>query len=160
MDCKLVCVLSYWIDHLLVSRISWAFSFSLQLVLPHWYNITIIQANAYHGRMTHLANIFGYLAGYINLGEWSALNWIGGGQFRRLAVLSCAVMVICVTITCYTQEEKATEVKAGTGKGISWRKALRNVRESVRNLPLPVQRVCAGESCRLLISILWILMDL
>lgn len=94
--------------------------------------------------MTHLANIFGYLAGYINLGEWSALNWIGGGQFRRLAVLACAVMIICVSITCYTQEEKEIMERVGSRKGIKWRKALKNVRESIRNLPVPVQRVCAG----------------
>lgn len=108
-------------------------------------------ANAWHGRMTHVANIFGYLFGYVNLGSWSAIDWIGGGQFRRLAVLSCAVMIICVSITCYTQEETPKRAEGGAaGKGIGLGAALRNVRVAIRVLPVAVQRVCFGESSPLL----------
>ena len=103
--------------------------------------------------MTHVANIFGYLFGYINLGSWSAIDWIGGGQFRRLAVLSCAVMIICVSITCYTQEETPKRVEGGAaGKGIGLGAALRNVRVAIRVLPVAVQRVCFGESSPLHLS--------
>lgn len=102
-------------------------------------------ANAWHGRMTHIANIFGYLAGYLNLGEWSGISWVGGGQFRKLAVISCAVMIVCVSITCYTQEEVAGVQEEGS-KGVSWSKAINNVKESIKDLPLPVRRVCYGTS--------------
>jgi solute carrier family 45 protein 1/2/4 len=95
--------------------------------------------------MTHIANIFGYLAGYLNLGEWSGISWVGGGQFRKLAVISCAVMIVCVSITCYTQEEVAGVQEEGS-KGVSWSKAINNVKESIKDLPLPVRRVCYGTS--------------
>lgn len=96
--------------------------------------------------MTHLANIFGYLAGYMNLGHWSGIAWVGGGQFRKLAVISCTVMVICVTVTCTTQKEKERTDSTGQVATFRWGKVWRNVSENIRDLPLPVRRVCYGES--------------
>lgn len=124
-------------------------------------------ANAWHGRMTHIANIFGCssslvlpqflptdrfadLAGYIDLGHWTGIAWVGGGQFRKLAVLSCGVMAICVGVTCYTQEE--IERTHHGSKGIKWAKALKNIRESIRDLPLSVRRVCYGAFALLVIE--------
>lgn len=95
--------------------------------------------------MTHLANIFGYLAGYINLTHWSGISWVGGGQFRKLAVISCTVMVICVSITCWTQDERPKEGGLVEEKGMKWGGILKNIRESIRDLPLPVRRVCYGK---------------
>lgn len=99
--------------------------------------------------MTHLANIFGYLAGYINLTHWSGISWVGGGQFRKLAVISCTVMVICVSITCWTQDERAKEGGSAEEQGMKWGGILKNIRESIRDLPLPVRRVCYGQQIHL-----------
>ena len=82
------------------------------------------------------------LAGYIDLGHWTGIAWVGGGQFRKLAVLSCGVMAICVGVTCYTQQE--IERAHHWSKGIKWGKALQNIKESVRDLSLEVRRVCYG----------------
>lgn len=104
-------------------------------------------ANAWQGRMTHLANIFGYSFGYLNLSEWTLLGWIGGGQFRKLAVLACGVMIICVGLTCYTQEEMKPEiVEDEKERENKWLGVIRNIRVSIRDLPTPVRRVCAGMS--------------
>ncbi|SCV73123.1 BQ2448_7048 [Microbotryum intermedium] len=100
-------------------------------------------ANAWHGRMTHCANIFGYGAGYIDLGHWAALSWVGGGQFRKLAVLACVVMTLCVAITCWTQVERrgSSDQNAST-QGIRWSSVWINVRKATRELPLSVRRIC------------------
>ncbi|GAA6044081.1 hypothetical protein JCM8097_000197 [Rhodosporidiobolus ruineniae] len=106
-------------------------------------------SNAWLGRQTHLANILGYLLGYFDLGHSSfpLLRWIGGGQFRKLAVLACVVMVGCVGVTCWTQEETARPrlMREGEGRESAWRKLKgvgRDVARSIRTLPLPVRRVC------------------
>lgn len=91
--------------------------------------------------MTHLANIVGYSAGYLDLGHSSAVSWIGGGQFRKLAVLACTVMALCVGTTCYSQVEEPRPAAAGE-KGGQVVKAFRNVKSNVRNLPVSVRRVC------------------
>ncbi|KAK4049935.1 hypothetical protein OIV83_003759 [Microbotryomycetes sp. JL201] len=103
-------------------------------------------ANAWHGRMTHMGNIFGYLAGYIDLGHWSGIKWVGGGQFRKLAVLSCFVMVICVTITCWTQPEKEF-IDSPNGVGVKWTRAWSNIKHTIRHLPKPVRQVCFVQFC-------------
>ncbi|GAA5874856.1 hypothetical protein JCM1840_003904 [Sporobolomyces johnsonii] len=99
-------------------------------------------SNAWLGRQTHLANIFGYLFGYFDLGHFSGLAWVGGGQFRKLAVISCTVMSATVAVTCMTQKEERKWASGGRGEGRAWRVVLGNVKENIRTLPLPVRRVC------------------
>ncbi|KAK4699609.1 hypothetical protein P7C70_g6655, partial [Phenoliferia sp. Uapishka_3] len=99
-----------------------------------------VEANAWHGRMTHIANIFGYLAGYLNLGKWEAISWVGGGQFRKLAVLSCVVMSACVGVTCWTQVEKVGRAPPTDGGGIMG--VVKVVGSAIRHLPVSVRRVC------------------
>lgn len=102
-------------------------------------------ANAWHGRFTHLGNLVGYTIGYLDLSSSPLLSWLGGGQFRRLAVLSCTVLVICVGITCFTQHEgnddesdEGEDVKKDVGIGA----VFKGVVEGVKSLPLDVKRVC------------------
>lgn len=94
--------------------------------------------------MGNLGNVFGYGAGYLDLGHWSGIAWVHGGQFRKLAVLSCFVMVALVAVTCVTQPERRDREQEEGKEGVSWRKAVRNIRESVRHLPKPIRRVCYG----------------
>ncbi|GAA6055261.1 hypothetical protein JCM3770_001513 [Rhodotorula araucariae] len=100
-------------------------------------------SNAWLGRQTHLANVLGYLIGYIDLGHSPLLHWLGGGQFRKLAVISCAVMVATVGVTCWTQAEDARpELATGEGAWENVKGVVRDVSENVRTLPTPVKRVC------------------
>lgn len=105
------------------------------------------QSNAWHGRQTHLGNILGYLCGYLNLGRSPLLSWLGGGQFRKLAVVACAVMCVTTGVVCATQGEEARrggqQEEQGVGRRLKG--VVRGVRESLRDLPLPVRRVCYGE---------------
>lgn len=131
-------------------------------------------ANAWLGRHTHLGNILGYLFGYLDLAHAPFLSWIDppsmgtsdpdspeeeGAQFRRLAVLSLAVMALTVAITCLTQPEgpghttqpgiTSDRAHRERRKPSAWRRAaglVGTIRDNIRTLPLPVRRVCYGES--------------
>ncbi|GAA5919660.1 hypothetical protein JCM6882_003831 [Rhodosporidiobolus microsporus] len=111
-------------------------------------------SNAYLGRQTHVANIAGYVLGYSDLSHSPLLRWIGGGQFRKLALVACAGMAACVGVTCATQEEErrvARERREGDegeeaeeDEG-AWKKlkgVVRDVGRNLRDLPRPVRRVC------------------
>lgn len=104
-------------------------------------------SNAWLGRQTHLANILGYLLGYFDLGHSRLFSWLrflGGGQFRKLALTSCVVLAACVGVTCVTQEEEEREEDGSRTEG-AWKRCKSVVGEVVRNireLPKPVKRVC------------------
>ncbi|GAA5985573.1 hypothetical protein JCM11641_004977 [Rhodosporidiobolus odoratus] len=102
-------------------------------------------ANAWLARHTHLANILGYLLGYFNLSHSPILAPLGGGQFRKLALLSCASMTACVVVTCVSSVEDEREVREDEVERTVWEKVADVVREvgrSLRELPEPVKRVC------------------
>ncbi|GAA5900708.1 hypothetical protein JCM8208_004587 [Rhodotorula glutinis] len=100
-------------------------------------------ANAWLGRQTHIANVVGYLVGYLDLGHSPLLRWLGGGQFRKLAVTSCVVMLATVAVTCWTQEEDARpEMRTGESAWQKIRGVARDVVAATRTLPKPVRRVC------------------
>jgi len=98
--------------------------------------------NAWLGRQTHIANIFGYLCGFFDLGSISALKWIGGGQFRRLGVISCLVMSVTVAVTCVTQEEEKRTRDEEEDEGSAIMRLWADIKESIRDLPIEVRRVC------------------
>lgn len=55
-------------------------------------------------------------------------------------------MIVCVTITCYTQEEVEREEhfdSSGRKKQVGLSKAFSNVKIALRELPEEVKRVCA-----------------
>ncbi|GAA6018292.1 hypothetical protein JCM10207_000793 [Rhodosporidiobolus poonsookiae] len=104
-------------------------------------------SNAWLGRHTHLANIVGYALGHFDLGHSSfpLFRWIGGGQFRKLALVACAAMAACVAVTCLTQEERPGEDRGLGVRDGGWSRlkgVVRSVVENVRDLPTPVRRVC------------------
>lgn len=73
------------------------------------------------------------------------LRWIGAGQFRKLALISCVALAVTVSVTCWTQHEKARpELRSDEG---AWRKivgVVRHLGTSVRTLPKAVKWVCYG----------------
>ncbi|GAA5891715.1 hypothetical protein JCM8208_007381 [Rhodotorula glutinis] len=100
-------------------------------------------ADAFLARNVNLANVCAYLAGALDLDEARPLRWIGAGQFRKLAVLSCVALTVTVAVTCFTQHEhERPELRSSAG---AWSKILsvaRNTAASIRTLPKPVKRVC------------------
>jgi solute carrier family 45, member 1/2/4 len=98
-----------------------------------------IVANAWHGRMTHAGSILGFLVGYQNLGDWEGLEWIGGGQFRKLSVLVTILLIVTVVIVVVTQKEKKGKKRDGRK---SFTEVFERIWESLNGLPVSVQKVC------------------
>ncbi|BGP35051.1 hypothetical protein JCM10296v2_006881 [Rhodotorula toruloides] len=102
-------------------------------------------STAWLGRHTHIGNILGYLFGFLDLGNSPLISWLGDGQFRKLSAISLVVLVGTVGVTCWCSEEKERKGEEETGKEGVWSKVVgvvRDVRDNVRELPMPVRRVC------------------
>lgn len=102
------------------------------------------EANAWQARMLHIGNVIGYWCGWANLADWPSLQWVGGGQFRKLSMLSVAGMSVCVAITCFTTHE--TTFRHSTPPPTrGWRRVLGSIRHVVhvaQHLPVSIRRVC------------------
>jgi solute carrier family 45 protein 1/2/4 len=73
--------------------------------------------NAWASRLTSMANVLGYLAGYLDLSGPSSP--LGSSQFRVLCMFSALTLVCSVTLTCVTvcetpNTEPDTRVEAET----------------------------------------------
>lgn len=103
------------------------------------------RANAWHGRMTHVGNIAGYASGWYDLSSSKLLSWLGGGQFRKYAVLSMVGVTTCSIVTCISIQEQprgANEGSSATGIYSKIKEALHHIWQSIRRLPRPVRRIC------------------
>ncbi|EMD40799.1 hypothetical protein CERSUDRAFT_45210 [Gelatoporia subvermispora B] len=97
--------------------------------------------NAWHSRMINAGNIVGYGFGFLPLAELPVLRLLGGTQFRKFCVISMAILVATVWITCWTQEEKEREDKR-INPGGKLRDVLNNIYQAALELPKPIRRVC------------------
>lgn len=122
------------------------------------------RVNAWSGRMQHIANIFGYWAGWYNLSSSSWLDWIGGGQFRKYCLVSMISVIVCSTITCVCIEEgaqnlnivsaedgtitethatvSATAFQDQTSITESIKEATMRIWDTARRLPRSIRRIC------------------
>jgi solute carrier family 45 protein 1/2/4 len=104
------------------------------------------RANAWLGRMTHVGNVAGYAAGWYDLSSTKALIWLGGGQFRKYAVVSMVGVSICSITTCVFIKENVREGlhdgQTGTGVIAKSKEALYHIYQAIRRLPRPVRRIC------------------
>lgn len=102
-------------------------------------------ANAWHGRMTHLGNIAGFGLGWLDLGRWPALRWIGGGQFRKFGLLATVCMLASVGITCATTGERPNPAADNSRQSFTTKikETGRGIYQAIRHLPRPVRRICA-----------------
>ncbi|SPO23816.1 related to General alpha-glucoside permease [Ustilago trichophora] len=109
-------------------------------------------ANAWQGRMTHAGNVVGYLCGWVDLASWKGLRWLGGGQFRRFAMISLLAMISCVSVTISFISESPADgrfaVHHQTRESMcmtTFRKVKETVDDvwhAIRRLPRSVRRVC------------------
>ncbi|KAE8266177.1 hypothetical protein A4X09_0g6174 [Tilletia walkeri] len=99
---KFLAILAFWILDLALNALQASARALILDVAPRQQQS---QANAWHGRMTHAGNVVGYAAGWMDLGSLHALSWLGGGQFRKLAVVSLVGMGVCVAVTCLCTTE-------------------------------------------------------
>lgn len=54
--------------------------------------------------------------GFVNLSKIPILNLVGGDQFRKFCLLSTLILVVTVSITCITQDERGNRSPASRGK--------------------------------------------
>ncbi|CCL99450.1 uncharacterized protein FIBRA_01468 [Fibroporia radiculosa] len=80
-------------------------------------------------------------AGFLPLANMPILRLLGGDQFRKFCVVSMAILVITVWITCFTQEEKERDPKR-IEKGSKLKDVLDNIYNAIVKLPKPIRRVC------------------
>ncbi|KAI0081691.1 MFS general substrate transporter [Panus rudis PR-1116 ss-1] len=97
--------------------------------------------NAWHSRMSNAGNIIGYGFGFLPLANLPVLRLLGGTQFRKFCVLSMAILVVTVWITCWTQEEKA-RVVTRVERESKLMDVVKNISTAVTKLPKPIRRVC------------------
>ncbi|KAH9938239.1 major facilitator superfamily domain-containing protein [Fomitopsis serialis] len=97
--------------------------------------------NAWHSRMLNAGNILGYGFGFLPLANMPILRLLGGDQFRKFCVVSMAILVITVWITCWTQEEKERQSRL-IEKENKLRDVLDNIYNAIVHLPKPIRRVC------------------
>lgn len=141
---QVLSVLGFWILDFAINGLQ---VISRALILDHADASQQNEANAWHGRMLHAGSIIGYWCGWVDLSTWPSLAWIGGGQFRRFAVVSAVCMVICVSITCLFTPEYGTKHTTTSPEGLITRigASVRQVVRVGRALPVPIQRVCLVE---------------
>ncbi|KAF9226586.1 MFS general substrate transporter [Gyrodon lividus] len=97
--------------------------------------------NAWHSRMSQAGNIVGYGFGFLPLAKLPFLSFLGGDQFRKFCIVSMAMLVVTVWITCICHEEKET-VDRRKDKHNKLYDVLENIYVAITTLPKPVRRVC------------------
>lgn len=139
---KLVAVVSIVFMYLSINMIQPA---SRALILDATPPSQHSRANAWSGRMTHLGNVGGYAAGMTDLSSWKSIAWLGGGQFRKCAIVSLVGATICSLVTCVSIKEEVREDSEGSaadGLVAKVREASYHIWQTMRRLPRPVRRIC------------------
>lgn len=146
---QIISVMAFWILDFALNGLQAA---SRALILDTAPSEQQTIANAWQGRMTHAGNVVGYLCGWVDLASWKSLRWLGGGQFRRFAMISLLAMISCVsvTISCISESPTDDRFSQSTHQRQSmctsaWSTAqatLDDVWHAIRRLPRSVRRVC------------------
>ena len=98
-------------------------------------------ANAWASRATGVGNIFGYLAGYINLTK--IVPFFGNTQFKVLCVIACLALGITVAISCRYIEERDPRLEGVPVESKSGVLGFfRRVLSSVKRLPPQIRAIC------------------
>jgi len=139
-----LCVLGFWVLDFAINGLQ---VIARALILDNAEASDQNEANAWQGRMLHAGNILGYWCGWVDLASWPALAWLGGGQFRKFAMLSLVCMGVCVAVTCATTPEAHGKRLTTTRESISARIAgsVRQVWTVGVSLPVPIRRVCFAQ---------------
>ena len=109
------------------------------LIVDRFHASKQAQANAWAARMTGMGNIFGFLAGVMDL---PSIIPVLGNQFRGLSILTC----ICLTLTsgfvcCFVREDPLhSSGKYRRSSNIFLQ--FREIAESARTLPNDIRSVC------------------
>ena len=103
------------------------------------------QANAWASRIVGFGNILGYLTGYINLP--ALLPYLGDTQFKVLCAVSCILLVITVSVSCYSVPELDPRIQwpSAYGSRRSTFAVFRDCLNSCTRLSPQTQLVCVTQ---------------
>ncbi|GAA5998374.1 hypothetical protein JCM5350_005881 [Sporobolomyces pararoseus] len=99
------------------------------------------RTSALGNRLSDVCSILAYAVGAYPLKRLGFLDWIGGGQFRKLAYLATAAMIVTMLVTCTTQHEKP-EMQEVDNKRIGLIGRIREMNSNLRKVPVQIRRVC------------------
>lgn len=144
-----ISVLAFWILDFALNGLQAA---SRALILDTAPSEQQTIANAWQGRMTHAGNVVGYFCGWVDLASWKGLRWLGGGQFRRFAMINLLAMISCVSVTISAIAETPADARFSIGgrerrgwEGEVWgtvKETGRDVWHAIKRLPRSVRRIC------------------
>ncbi|KUI59537.1 General alpha-glucoside permease [Cytospora mali] len=104
-------------------------------------------ANAMASRLTGIGNIFGYVAGYINLP--SIMWWLGDTQFKDLCAIASVALAATVLMSCLLIKERDPRLEAPkatkTSPGVL--AFFVTLMTSIKNLPPQIKKVCIVQVC-------------
>ena len=99
-------------------------------------------ANAWASRIVGIGNVFGYVAGYLNLPKY--FYFLGREQFQVLCAFASIVLTTLVSISIFTIKEKnpQDEPEEFEEEEQGFFNFFRKVWESIKRLPMPIRVVC------------------
>ncbi|WFD31170.1 hypothetical protein MSPP1_002204 [Malassezia sp. CBS 17886] len=137
---QVLSVVGFWILDFAVNGLQ---VIARALILDHADAHEQNEASAWQGRMLHAGNIFGYWCGWYNLASVPWLRWLGGGQFRKFAMVSSVCMLVCVAATClFSPETPRAPPEGSEGLLTRLRGSVRQVWRVGSTLPRAIRRVC------------------
>ncbi|KUI64744.1 General alpha-glucoside permease [Cytospora mali] len=104
-------------------------------------------ANAMASRLTGIGNIFGYVAGYINLP--SIMWWLGDTQFKDLCAIASVALAATVLMSCLLIKERDPRLEApkATKSSPGVLAFFVTLMTSIRKLPPQIKKVCIVQVC-------------
>ncbi|GAA6018008.1 hypothetical protein JCM11491_000029 [Sporobolomyces phaffii] len=102
------------------------------------------RTSALGNRLSDVCSILAYGVGAYPLERLGILNWMGGGQFRKLAYLATGAMIVTMIVTCTTQHENPEMQEVDT-KRIGLVGRVREMRRNVWQVPLSIRLVCYAQ---------------
>ncbi|ROW12313.1 hypothetical protein VMCG_00466 [Cytospora schulzeri] len=104
-------------------------------------------ANAMASRLTGIGNIFGYVAGYINLP--SVMWWLGDTQFKDLCAIASVALAATVLMSCLLIKERDPRLEApkATKQSAGVFAFFVTLLASIKKLPPQIKKVCVVQFC-------------
>ncbi|ROV98218.1 hypothetical protein VSDG_04479 [Cytospora chrysosperma] len=104
-------------------------------------------ANAMASRLTGIGNIFGYVAGYINLP--SVMWWLGDTQFKDLCAIASVALAVTVLMSCLLIKERdpRSEAPKATKQSAGILPFFVTLLASIKKLPPQIKKVCIVQLC-------------
>lgn len=97
--------------------------------------------SAWAGRMLGLGHVLGYFFGTINISQYLGTN-LGATQFKQICVIAGATIIFCVSVTCFSVEERVLLSQNTRGAKSGGLTMLSTILRTTLHLPRKIRAVC------------------